>query len=282
MPPDGFDPRAASALELRRYGLPPRPDPAVRPELAAVWDDVFSRKLSYITPVFQPAGSWSQASAGRTARARTRTARTAPGRAPWRTPRRARRSSGSSAQWNVPDVEPGGEGPGSWFAATWIGIDGVTDVTQIGTMQVASKADRGRPTRSGLDFLAEGGAADTVLNMVENGITVATTTIETPTLFKIDYTGAPPPVSSGTAPSADRRRSLPGLAPDWHSAPLKNGSANGGMPDASGRSNTMYAVRCPSKVVKYIASGFQRSAARCMTAPRVPSLIARFPTQPAC
>ena len=58
---------------------------------------------------------------------------------------------------------------------------------------------------------------------------------------------------------------------------LKNGSANGGMPDASGRSNTMNAVRCPSKVVKYIASGFQRSAARCMTAPRVPSLIAWFP-----
>ena len=54
MPPDGFDPRAASPLELRRYGLPPRPDPAVRPELAAVWDEVFSRTLSYITPVFQP------------------------------------------------------------------------------------------------------------------------------------------------------------------------------------------------------------------------------------
>ena len=54
LPPDGFDPRAASPLELRRYGLPPRPDPGVRPELAAVWDDVFSSKLSYITPVFQP------------------------------------------------------------------------------------------------------------------------------------------------------------------------------------------------------------------------------------
>ena len=197
--------------------------------------------------------------------------------------------------WNVPDVEPGGEGPGSWWAATWIGIDGVTDVTQIGTMQVATKAARGRPTRScfawhewwsatapspwvaianfplnfgdtisglicllspteasfsminmtsgvhvgfgqiplpappgteslenqaewilerpelstgqaqlpdfseiyfnsayagrGLDFFAEGGAADTVLNMVEDGTTVATTTIESPTLIKIDYTG---------------------------------------------------------------------------------------------
>jgi hypothetical protein len=49
----------------------------------------------------------------------------------------------------------------------------------------------------GLDFVAEGGAADTVLNMVENGTTVATTTIETPTLIKIDYTGGPPPAEAG-------------------------------------------------------------------------------------
>jgi hypothetical protein len=33
--------------------------------------------------------------------------------------------------------------------------------------------------------------------MVENGTTVATTTIETPTLFKIDYTGGPPPAEAG-------------------------------------------------------------------------------------
>jgi hypothetical protein len=303
LPPDGFDPRAASPLELRRCGLPPRPDPAVRPELAAVWDEVFSRKLSYITPVFQPVrelvpgisradrprpdangtnGTWS----GTVAHA----------------------PAGEAFEWvfgtwNVPNVEPGGEGPGSWFAATWIGIDGVTDVTQIGTMQVASRASKGRPTMScfawhewwsatapspwvaisnfplsfgdtisglicllspteasfsmvnmttgvhvgfgqipltappgtasmenqaewilerpelstgqaqlpdfseiyfnsayagrGLDFLAEGGAADTVLNMVENGTTVATTTIETPTLIKIDYTGGPPPAEAG-------------------------------------------------------------------------------------
>jgi hypothetical protein len=49
----------------------------------------------------------------------------------------------------------------------------------------------------GLDFLAEGGAADTVLNMVEDGTTVATTTIESPTLITIDYTGGPPPAEAG-------------------------------------------------------------------------------------
>ncbi len=40
----------------------------------------------------------------------------------------------------------------------------------------------------GLDFLADAGT-DTVINMVENNVTVATTTIETPTLIKIAYTG---------------------------------------------------------------------------------------------
>src|SRR5438552_1061964 len=48
LPPDGFNPRAASVLELRRYGLPQRPDPAIRPKLAARWDEIFSRKLTYI------------------------------------------------------------------------------------------------------------------------------------------------------------------------------------------------------------------------------------------
>ena len=40
----------------------------------------------------------------------------------------------------------------------------------------------------GLDFVADGGA-DTAINMVVNGATVATTTVETPTLIKIAYTG---------------------------------------------------------------------------------------------
>jgi len=41
----------------------------------------------------------------------------------------------------------------------------------------------------GLDFLADGGT-DTAINIVENGTTVATTTIETPTLIRIAYTGS--------------------------------------------------------------------------------------------
>jgi hypothetical protein len=54
LPPDGFDPHTAQPRELRRYGLPQRPDAAIRPELAARWDKIFSRKLTYIVPSFQP------------------------------------------------------------------------------------------------------------------------------------------------------------------------------------------------------------------------------------
>ena len=82
LPPDGFDPRAASPLELLRYGLPQRPDSAVRPELAAVWDEVFSRKLRYIAPVFQPVQDLVPGISRPDRPARTRTAPTAPGRAP--------------------------------------------------------------------------------------------------------------------------------------------------------------------------------------------------------
>ncbi len=39
----------------------------------------------------------------------------------------------------------------------------------------------------GLDFVADGGT-DTAINMVVNGTTAATTTVETPTLIKIAYT----------------------------------------------------------------------------------------------
>ena len=98
-PPAGFDPRAGSPLELRRYGLPQRSDPAVRPDLTARWDQAFSRELRYITPEFDSA----------------------------------------------------------------VGGEGLENVVQ---------ADQ-----------------DTVINMTENGNTVATTTVETPTLIKIAYSG---------------------------------------------------------------------------------------------
>ena len=288
LPPHGFNPRAASPAELRRYGLPQRPDPAARPQLAARWDEIFSRKLTYITPAFRPMQDLLPG-IGRRGRPRqdlvTFTNPTWSGAVV--------HATGSETftwvlgQWNVPDVAPAASGQGAWYSLAWIGIDGISDVTQIGTLQSVSADANGKlsqtcyawyewwpnswqaitnlpvgfgdtmlgliclesPTEAyfsllnltsnthagfsftapsgtvsmenqaewilerpeigginpplpnfgeiyfdsamggrGLDFLADGGT-DTVLNMVENGATVATTTIETPTLIKIAYTG---------------------------------------------------------------------------------------------
>ncbi len=288
LPPDGFDPRTAQPRELRRYGLPQRPDAAIHPELAARWDKIFSHKLTYIVPIFQaieellpgieprgPLGPelvtvthpfWSGC-----------VVHTTPGQT----------FNWVQGEWTVPDVQPPINGQGNWYSFAWIGIDGTADVTQIGTVQYVSADANGKlskgcyavyewwpqnwtvinnfpvsfgdtvigliclqsPTDAyvnlvnltmgfrtgfditppagtvsaenqiewvfehpgvgsespqlpkfgeiyfdaamgghGLDYLANAGT-DTVINMVQNNVTVATTTVETPTLIKIAYTG---------------------------------------------------------------------------------------------
>jgi hypothetical protein len=250
LPPEGFDPRAASALELRGYGLPRRPDPATRPALAAVWDDIFSRELRFITPEFRPAHELVPGV--------SRPDRLQPEVStfdhPFWSGGVVHAAAGQlfgwvTGRWNVPDVTPPTVGRGNWNSFAWIGIDGTADVTQIGTVQSVTADDKGHVSKScyavyewwpqgwtaisnfppantvsqenqaewiferpgvtgaspqlpdfgeicfdsalggyGLEFVADDGP-DTVLNMVQNSVTVATTTIETPTLIKIAYTG---------------------------------------------------------------------------------------------
>ena len=50
-------------------------------------------------------------------------------------------------QWNVPNVEPAAGGNGQYTFA-FIGIDGNTDVTQIGTIQSVSTATNGNVTKT--------------------------------------------------------------------------------------------------------------------------------------
>ena len=288
LPPKGFDARAASPRELRRYGLPQRPDPEIRPQLAARWDEIFSRKLTYIKPTFRPL---EELLPGIKRRGRMRPDLSTVTNSTWSGA--VVHATGSQTftwvlgQWNVPDVAPAAAGQGSEYSFAWIGIDGNTDVTQIGTIQSVSTAANGAVSKScyavyewypnswsaitnlpvsfgdtmiglicldspteaffslvnvtsgihagfifdapagtmslenqaewiferpevggvnpplpnfgeiyfdsamgghGLDFLADGGS-DTAINMVVNGATVATTTVETPTLIKIAYTG---------------------------------------------------------------------------------------------
>jgi len=42
-PPEGFDPFAASKVDLARHGLPLRPDSGAQPDLAALWDRLAGR-----------------------------------------------------------------------------------------------------------------------------------------------------------------------------------------------------------------------------------------------
>jgi hypothetical protein len=282
LPPKGFDPRTASARDLRRYGLPQRPDPGIHPQLAARWAEIFSRKITYITPTFRPL---EELLPGVKRRGRPRRDLVTVTNSTWSGA--VVHAAGTQTftwvlgQWNVPDLAPAASGGGQYTFA-FIGIDGNTDVTQIGTVQSVSGASRScyavyewypnswsaltnlpvsfgdtmiglicldspteaffsllnattgihagfvfdapagtaslenqaewileRPEISGvnppmpnfgeiyfdsamgghgLDFLADGGS-DTAINMVVNGATVATTTVETPTLIKIAYTG---------------------------------------------------------------------------------------------
>jgi hypothetical protein len=288
LPADGFDPRAATPLELRGYGLPQRPDPAARPGLTAIWDEVFARKLSYIRPVLQPAPGLLHG-IERPRRAVPAVTMNHPFWSGGVVHATAGQAFGwVTGRWNVPDVTPPADGPGDWYSFAWIGIDGTADVTQIGTVQSVSTNPDGSlskacyavcewwpaswqvisnfpvsfgdtvsglicmlsPTEAeysmvnstagvytgfrmltppgtttsaenqaewilehpgvkdesaqlpnfgeiyfdsalagyGLEFVADGGP-DTVLNMVEDGVTVATTTVETPTVIRIAYTG---------------------------------------------------------------------------------------------
>jgi Peptidase A4 family len=145
VPPKGFDPRAASKLELVYYGLPRRPDPAVLPKLAARWDELFSRELSYVTPTFQPMEELLPG-IGRLDRSQL-DANTNNGI--WSgtvvTTTTTDKFTSVTGQWNVPDVTPAASGAGSWYSVAWIGIDGYggNDVCQIGTLQAVTAAANG-------------------------------------------------------------------------------------------------------------------------------------------
>jgi hypothetical protein len=288
-PPARFDPRSASPVELRRYGLPQRPDASIRPELADLWDEIFSRELTYVTPSFQPVEALLP---GIAPRGPFRQELTTVAHPFW-SGCVVHAPAGQTftwvlGQWNVPDVQPPASGSGKWYSFAWIGIDGLSDVCQIGTIQYVSRDGDGHISKKcyavhewfpdtwiaidnfpvnfgdtmigliclestteawanllnvtmgahisfdfsapdgfssqenqiewimehpgvkdespqlpnfgeiyfdsamggrGLDFLADAGT-DTVINMVEDSVTVATTTVETPTLIKIAYTGS--------------------------------------------------------------------------------------------
>jgi Peptidase A4 family len=289
LPPENFDPRTAQPRELRRYGLPQRPDAAIRPELAARWDKIFSRKLTYITPSFQPIEELLPGIKPRGPLGPKLVTVTHPYWSGCVVHASATQTfNWVEGEWAVPDVQPPVSGQGKWYSFAWIGIDGTADVTQIGTVQYVATDGSGKVSKScyavyewwpnnwtvinnfpvnfgdtmtgviclesttdayvnlvnlttglrtgfditppsgtvsaenqiewvfehpgvsggssqlpkfgeiyfdsanggnGLNYVVDAGT-DTVINMVQNNVTVATTAVETPTLIKITYTGS--------------------------------------------------------------------------------------------
>ena len=54
LPPAGFDALTASDSTLRFYGLHPRPDATKYPLVAQKWEEIYSKKLTFLQPELQP------------------------------------------------------------------------------------------------------------------------------------------------------------------------------------------------------------------------------------
>ena len=144
-PKDGFNPLTASADELAKHGLPPRPEQKSDPQAHLRWSSLYGRALNFIAPElvvrprqahgprkhrqaaaendpisFQSDSNWAgtafQANAGQT-------------------------FTQVVGSWTVPGVSPPAFGPyagaGNWQSVAWVGLDGFqnSDVFQAGTAQ---------------------------------------------------------------------------------------------------------------------------------------------------
>ncbi len=138
LPPEGFDPLAATAAELQKYGFPKRPDPQQMPQEAAKWVTAFRRypQLKHITPEFRPLEYRHDLN--------KRTEKGTEGQVN----ATSENWSGSvlfigagdsftwiSGSWTVPHVYQSPAATGTEYSSAWLGLDGdgSGDVLQAGT-----------------------------------------------------------------------------------------------------------------------------------------------------
>ena len=139
LPPEGFDPLAATAEELRQHGFPRRPDPQQLPHEAAKWVTKFRdyQKFTHITPEFTELSHHRSAPNRRTEKGTEGMANAT-----------SYNWSGSVlfiggqehftwiyGSWTVPHVYPTPGAGGTEYGVEWLGIDGdgSDDVMQAGT-----------------------------------------------------------------------------------------------------------------------------------------------------
>jgi hypothetical protein len=133
--PEDFDARKATPLTLLRHGLPRRPDPKRMPRLAAIWDEVASQRIRYITPDVKPLAELVPDQARRRQEFGTVTDSAWAG--DFLTSNVAENFVCVGASWNIADVgPPPGSSQNFWAVNPWVGIDGAdgdTDLCQAGT-----------------------------------------------------------------------------------------------------------------------------------------------------
>jgi Peptidase A4 family len=161
-PPAGFDLRTASARELRRYGLPRRPDPETEPELHAHWQHAVAHTRSIIRAELGNSPALDRLSAAR----RRRHAAGVDGHPE---PSYVTGWGGAivylenigveppatlvSARWMVPTTTNPPNPSGIWFVASWVGIDG-DPVLQAGIIASSYPKEPGEPTSPEVSYTA--------------------------------------------------------------------------------------------------------------------------------
>lgn len=145
-PPTGFEPRGASNLDLKRFGIPLRPATTDSPEYRLHWQRMFSRPAKFMVPRFKPRASRRVSAAVRKPAAvgvahdiqYTTWAGYAIESA--QTPLIA-----VAGTWTIPnlDVPPNLQGDVKCVSSAWIGIDGYgglsPDILQAGVDFTASR-----------------------------------------------------------------------------------------------------------------------------------------------
>jgi len=139
-PPEGFSPSRASDAELRRYGLPHRPDPHKFPQQARLWLRSMAQIKTFITPqlTLRPDIVHGPAS--------TPTALVFPPNTGVIQNNTSNNWSGLVANtalqytqvwggWTVPQVTQPTGGSGAYYSSLWIGLNDGQSLFQAGTEQ---------------------------------------------------------------------------------------------------------------------------------------------------
>jgi Peptidase A4 family len=169
-PPDGFNPLTANQDKLDKYGLPPRPEPALQPELYKLWLGMFAPPITFVTgELVMASATWqlnptvtrtAQSYRASGSRSRGSTSRNWSGAT--LIPTGGDMCTQVWGRWTVPTPAlPAAEfqiaNTPAYCCSTWVGLDGQrhylnSSLPQTGTMQFLQMNKNGSPEVRVLPF----------------------------------------------------------------------------------------------------------------------------------